>query len=80
MAEIANDRDAADHRSSYRIEEMPFYVPIKDEVEVFERAWAEQIPLLLKGPTGCGKTRFVEFMTYSLGQKLIHVTRCNVSH
>jgi len=55
--------------ASYRIREKPFYLPIKDEVEVFERAWIEQIPLLLKGPTGCGKTRFVEYMAYSLGQK-----------
>ncbi len=61
--------------SSYRIEEKPFYLPIADEVEVFERAWAEQIPLLLKGPTGCGKTRFVEFMAYSLGQKMVRVTK-----
>ena len=56
--------------SSYRIEEKPFYLPIKDEVEIFERAWIEQIPVLLKGPTGCGKTRFVEYMTWHLGQKV----------
>ncbi|MBN2442667.1 MAG: CbbQ/NirQ/NorQ/GpvN family protein [Spirochaetales bacterium] len=59
----------------YRILQEPFYLPIGDEVEVFERAWAEQIPLLLKGPTGCGKTRFVEFMVYNLGQKLIKMTK-----
>lgn len=63
--------------SSYKIEEKPFYLPIGDEVEVFERAWAEQIPLLLKGPAGCGKTRFVEFMAYSLGQKLVHATKAS---
>jgi nitric oxide reductase NorQ protein len=61
--------------SSYRIEEKPFYLPIRDEVEIFERAWIEQIPLLLKGPTGCGKTRFVEFMAWSLGQKMVRVTK-----
>ena len=61
----------------YQLTEEPFYVQIRDEVEVFERAWAEQIPLLLKGPTGCGKTRFVEYMAYSLGKKLIHVTKQN---
>jgi nitric oxide reductase NorQ protein len=54
----------------YRILEKPFYLPIKDEVEVFERAWIDKIPLLLKGPTGCGKTRFVEYMAYRLGQKV----------
>jgi len=56
--------------SSYRIEEQPFYLAIKDEVEIFERAWVEQMPVLLKGPTGCGKTRFVEYMTWRLGQKV----------
>ncbi|MFP4644997.1 MAG: CbbQ/NirQ/NorQ/GpvN family protein [Spirochaetales bacterium] len=62
-------------QSSYRITEKPFYLPIADEVEIFERAWAEQIPLLLKGPTGCGKTRFVEYMTWLLGQKVVGVRR-----
>jgi nitric oxide reductase NorQ protein len=61
--------------NSFRIEQKPFYLPIRDEVEIFERAWAEQIPLLLKGPTGCGKTRFVEYMTWALGQKLIRLTK-----
>ncbi len=61
--------------SSYRIKEKPFYIPIKDEVEILERAWNEQIPVLLKGPTGCGKTRFVEYMAYQLGQKLVHLRK-----
>jgi nitric oxide reductase NorQ protein len=61
-------------RTSYAINEKPFYLPIRDEVEVFERAWAEQIPLLLKGPTGCGKTRFVEYMAWHLGQKVYQLT------
>jgi nitric oxide reductase NorQ protein len=56
-------------KDSFRIEQQPFYVPIRDEVETFERAWTERIPLLLKGPTGCGKTRFVEYMAWKLGQK-----------
>ncbi len=60
--------------SSYAIEQKPFYLPIQDEVDVFERAWAEQIPLLLKGPTGCGKTRFVEYMAWHLGQKVYQLT------
>ena len=58
---------------TYRILREPFYVQIKDEVEIFERAWAEQIPVLLKGPTGCGKTRFVEYMAYTLGRRFVHV-------
>jgi len=56
----------------YAIEEYvvtaePFYEPVKDEIELFESAYAEKIPVLLKGPTGCGKTRFVEYMAYKLG-------------
>ncbi len=54
---------------NFRISKKPYYLPIKDEVETFEKAWSERIPLLLKGPTGCGKTRFVEFMAWKLGQK-----------
>ena len=60
-------------QNDYTIKEKPFYLPIKDEVEVFERAWIEKIPVLLKGPTGCGKTRFVEYMAYSLGQKYLKI-------
>jgi nitric oxide reductase NorQ protein len=61
--------------SVYTIKEKPFYVPIKDEVEIFERAWSDQIPVLLKGPTGCGKTRFVEYMAYQLGRKLTQIAK-----
>jgi nitric oxide reductase NorQ protein len=59
-----------DRASVYAVKVKPFYIPIKDEVEIFERAWSDQIPVLLKGPTGCGKTRFVEYMAYHLGQKM----------
>lgn len=45
----------------------PFYTPINDEIELFEAAWARRLPVLLKGPTGCGKTRFVEHMSWRLG-------------
>ena len=41
----------------------PYYLPIGDELEVFEAAYEARLPVLLKGPTGCGKTRFVEYMT-----------------
>ena len=46
----------------------PFYLPIKDEVHLFEAAYAQKIPVLLKGPTGCGKTRFLEYMAFRLGR------------
>ena len=42
----------------------PYYLPLTDEVEVFRAAYTARLPILLKGPTGCGKTRFVEHMTW----------------
>jgi len=51
----------------------PYYLPLGNEVEVFEAAYAQKIPVLLKGPTGCGKTRFVEYMAYKLGRPLTTV-------
>ena len=50
----------------YRVTSEPYYEPLNDEVALFEAAYAEKIPVLLKGPTGCGKTRFVEYMAYNL--------------
>jgi len=47
-------------------EPMPYYLPLADEVEVFEAAYQARLPVLLKGPTGCGKTRFVEHMTWRI--------------
>ena len=51
----------------YRVVAEPFYLPVGDEVQLFEAAFRSRIPVLLKGPTGCGKTRFVEYMTWKLG-------------
>jgi len=51
----------------------PYYVPIANEVEVFEQCHARRLPVMLKGPTGCGKTRFVEHMAHRLGRPLITV-------
>jgi len=50
----------------FKITDEPFYLPIKDEVELFETAYERRIPVLLKGPTGAGKTRFVEYMSWRL--------------
>ena len=54
----------------YIAREEPYYLPVGDEVAVFEAAYRQKIPVLLKGPTGCGKTRFVESMAWRLGQPL----------
>jgi len=42
--------------------DLPFYLPIGDEMRIFSAAWERRLPVLLKGPTGCGKTRFLEHM------------------
>ena len=54
----------------YTPEHEPYYVAVGDEVELFRAAFEQKIPVLLKGPTGCGKTRFVEYMAYQLGRPL----------
>lgn len=54
--------------------EAPFYLPTHDEVDLFRAAYDERIPVLLKGPTGCGKTRFVEYMAWQLSHDLVTVT------
>ena len=53
--------------------EAPFYRPVSDEADVFRAAARRGLPVLLKGPTGCGKTRFVEAMAHELGRELITV-------
>lgn len=58
---------------SFRINHEPHYQPAGDEIALFEAAHAARLPLLLKGPTGCGKTRFVEYMAWKLGRPLITV-------
>ncbi|MBT8126619.1 MAG: CbbQ/NirQ/NorQ/GpvN family protein [Gammaproteobacteria bacterium] len=56
------------------ITEEPYYQPIGDEIRVFESAYKQQLPVLLKGPTGCGKTRFMEHMAWRLKRPLITVS------
>ena len=54
--------------------DVPLYQPVGNECEVFEHAWRNRLPLLIKGPTGCGKTRFVAHMAAQLGRPLITVS------
>ena len=60
----------------YRIGAEPWYRPVADEVALFTAAWGARMPVMLKGPTGCGKTRFVEHMAWKLGRPLVTVA-CN---
>lgn len=55
---------------------IPFYQVVGDEEQVFDAAYLNRLPLMLKGPTGCGKSRFVEAMATQRGRKLISVA-CN---
>ena len=57
----------------YVVTDEPFYLAVGREVELFEAAQAARLPVMLKGPTGCGKTRFVEHMAWRLGRPLITV-------
>lgn len=57
----------------YRIKKEPYYLSIKNEHALFETAHKAKLPVMLKGPTGCGKTRFVEAMAYKLGRPLVTV-------
>ncbi|MBF0325417.1 MAG: CbbQ/NirQ/NorQ/GpvN family protein [Alphaproteobacteria bacterium] len=65
-----------DSRRQYLIDTEPFYRPAGAEIAQFEAAWSRRLPVMLKGPTGCGKSRFVEHMAWRLGQPLITVA-CN---
>ncbi|MCS6319267.1 MAG: AAA family ATPase, partial [Nitrospira sp.] len=57
----------------YRIAREPFYAEVRGEVGLFTIAAQSRMPVMLKGPTGCGKTRFVQHMAYRLGRPLITV-------
>ena len=52
--------------TGYELQDEPYYLPLADEVEVFMAAYEQRLPVLLKGPTGCGKTRFVEYMAHRI--------------
>ncbi len=60
----------------YYITEEPFYQATGNEVALYERAYVHRMPLILKGPTGCGKTRFIEHMAWKLGLPLVTLA-CN---
>ena len=73
MSEPAMTPSIGHDPASYRVADEPFYLPQAEEVVLFEEAARQRIPVLLKGPTGCGKTRFVSYMAWKLGRPLITV-------
>jgi len=63
-------------KEQYRVREEPFYQSQSDEVELYEAAYAARLPVMVKGPTGCGKSRFIEYMAWKLARPLVSVA-CN---
>jgi nitric oxide reductase NorQ protein len=61
---------------AFCLRDEPYYVPVSGEVGLFEAAYATRLPVMLKGPTGCGKTRFVQYMAWRLSRPLITIA-CN---
>ncbi|MGH7256038.1 MAG: AAA family ATPase, partial [Nitrospirales bacterium] len=57
----------------YRVRQEPYYAEVNGEIGLFTLAAKNRMPVMLKGPTGCGKTRFVQHMAYRLGRPLITV-------
>src|SRR4029453_17853169 len=52
----------------------PYYEPQTNEIAIFEAAYKRRLPVMLKGPTGCGKTRFLEHMAFQLNRPLVTVS------
>jgi len=70
----ASRRSQAADASALQVHQEPYYRPLRDEVTLFEAAWRNRVPVLLKGPTGCGKTRFMEAMAWRLKRPLVTVS------
>lgn len=62
--------------NQYLIEDEPFYKATANEISLYEAAYGCRLPVMVKGPTGCGKSRFVEYMAWKLKKPLITVA-CN---
>jgi nitric oxide reductase NorQ protein len=70
---VPERRDGAMTLDAYAIRSEPYYRAVGDEIELFEAAYASRLPVMLKGPTGCGKTRFIEHMAFRLDRALVTV-------
>ena len=74
-ATSAKTHDTSDI-AQYQVAQEPYYRTVSNEVELYEAAYSARMPAMLKGPTGCGKSRFVEYMAWKLQKPLITVA-CN---
>ena len=75
-ARPASTAPVSDLLAPYLVRNEPYYRAVADEIELYEAAYSVRMPMMLKGPTGCGKTRFVEYMAWRLQKPLITVA-CN---
>ena len=78
MSEPMNSANAGQSRNgvaieTYHVAEEPYYLPFGKEIQLFESAYRLKLPVMLKGPTGCGKTRFLEHMAWRLSRPLITI-------
>ena len=74
MAETASQMQIVEtDRDQYRVAREPYYRVVADEIENYQAAYRVRMPVMLKGPTGCGKSRFVEYMAWKLQKPLISV-------
>ena len=64
------------NKNQYKVSKEPFYQAQGDEVALYQAAYTARLPVMIKGPTGCGKSRFIEYMAWKLGKPLITVA-CN---
>ena len=62
--------------SQYLISNEPYYAAQGEEIQLYQAAYEERLPVMVKGPTGCGKSRFIEYMAWKLNRPLITVA-CN---
>jgi nitric oxide reductase NorQ protein len=73
---MRNTKEFAMDKKQYKIHKEPFYQPQGKEVALYEAAYTARLPVMVKGPTGCGKSRFIEYMAWKLDKPLITVA-CN---
>ncbi len=75
MIKASSSKQDVDAKQYWVLSE-PYYRAVADEIDLYTAAYAARMPIMLKGPTGCGKSRFVEYMAWKLGKPLITVA-CN---
>ncbi len=76
VSEANVKQSGRNYKEQYRVQQEPYYQPQGNEVALYEAAYRNRLPVMIKGPTGCGKSRFVEYMAWKLGKPLVTVA-CN---